>query len=460
MVRPVRWNNEDSVMARKLPHNALMALICGATCSLTAVADCPPAAFEFITRPSVGHITNWHMSRDAQAMVGSTSYYFDGKDFREIAWVWRKGAGYSYPLGDGYYPNWSTFTAINNDGSAMGSLLYDENTYDGSFGTVQDGLDPVPAVFDGIFSSDVISVSDDGLTAVVNYGYASTEGPSGNSAVVVHPDRSTTDIGHINEKITFSLAHSASADCSVICGISMVRSTPFPRIFNAFRWTEATGIQELGLLDPADQRSEAWHVSADGTSIVGYSSADDRGTNAKPFRWTEADGMQPLPVLPESRSSRPISQNADGSLIGGFMVPEASGNSEAVLWDDANGIRRVQDMLIDDYGIDSVAMGWKLHSIRQISDDGRTLVGSGRYRSFAFTPFVINLDGQGGVLYMGDINNDSRIDTADLGVMISKFGAAASEIEYDKHADLNLDGVIDTADLGMLMRVFGGSPCE
>ncbi len=50
----------------------------------------------------------------------------------------------------------------------------------------------------------------------------------------------------------------------------------------------------------------------------------------------------------------------------------------------------------------------------------------------------------------GDLNGDSMIDTADLGILISQFGGPGS-------ADINGDGVVDTADLGILIGVFGTS---
>jgi len=49
----------------------------------------------------------------------------------------------------------------------------------------------------------------------------------------------------------------------------------------------------------------------------------------------------------------------------------------------------------------------------------------------------------------GDLNGDRRVDTSDLGILISQFGMS------DTPADLNLDGVTDQTDLGMLIQGFG-----
>jgi|GEM_PF-6978908 len=51
----------------------------------------------------------------------------------------------------------------------------------------------------------------------------------------------------------------------------------------------------------------------------------------------------------------------------------------------------------------------------------------------------------------GDLNGDTVIDTADLGVLISEFGAGGGI------GDLNGDSVVDTADLGALLAKFGTS---
>lgn len=54
------------------------------------------------------------------------------------------------------------------------------------------------------------------------------------------------------------------------------------------------------------------------------------------------------------------------------------------------------------------------------------------------------------VACVGDINGDGIADTADLGILISAFGAVGVNI-----ADLNGDMVVDTADLGILISAFG-----
>jgi hypothetical protein len=46
-----------------------------------------------------------------------------------------------------------------------------------------------------------------------------------------------------------------------------------------------------------------------------------------------------------------------------------------MLWDAANGMRSVQDVLLNDFGMD--LSGWLLRQAKGISADGQTIVGIG-----------------------------------------------------------------------------------
>jgi hypothetical protein len=53
----------------------------------------------------------------------------------------------------------------------------------------------------------------------------------------------------------------------------------------------------------------------------------------------------------------------------------ASFVGEAFIWDAANGMRSLQDMLVNDFGL--ALSGWTLGQAEGISDDGMTIVGFG-----------------------------------------------------------------------------------
>ena len=61
-----------------------------------------------------------------------------------------------------------------------------------------------------------------------------------------------------------SVASAVSADGSVVVGEARNASG----LLRAFRWTQATGMQDLGTL--GGDQSEAFGVSADGSVVVGY----------------------------------------------------------------------------------------------------------------------------------------------------------------------------------------------
>ena len=105
-----------------------------------------------------------------------------------------------------------------------------------------------------------------------------------------------------------------------------------------------------------DLYSDANAVSADGSIVVG-------GSDGHAFRWTEATGMIDLGKGVATDIS------ADGSIIVG------TGAAGAFYWTQATGMRPLLDVLQSDYGLDMT--DWSLESALAISADGRTIVGRG-----------------------------------------------------------------------------------
>jgi uncharacterized membrane protein len=85
----------------------------------------------------------------------------------------------------------------------------------------------------------------------------------------------------------------------------------------AFRWTEASGFVDLGILLGGDPSSSSWAngVSADGSVVVGLSGGG-------PFRWTLGSGMVKLALpsgAPSSSSGDAIAVSDDGSIVAGHL---------------------------------------------------------------------------------------------------------------------------------------------
>ena len=65
--------------------------------------------------------------------------------------------------------------------------------------------------------------------------------------------------------------------------------------------------------------------------------------------------------------------SADGSVIVGFGYSALG--QEAFIWTQAEGLRNLRQVLINDYGLELT--GWTLIDAYDISSDGRVIVGRG-----------------------------------------------------------------------------------
>ncbi|MBN2583157.1 MAG: PEP-CTERM sorting domain-containing protein [Planctomycetes bacterium] len=188
-----------------------------------------------------------------------------------------------------------------------------------------------------------------------------------------------------------SQAMDVSADGSVVVGYHMEGGD-----WEAFRWTEAHGVESLGSL-PGYTPHSATGVSADGSVIVGYGQG---ATALMSFLWTAEDGLVVLDDAP-GFEARAVSD--DGKVIVGFgggttrrwtaetglvslgpgLVHDVSGDGSVVVgsslagawvWDEIHGMRLVSDILTE-AGIDIT--GWLLAGAHGVSYDGTVIVGEG-----------------------------------------------------------------------------------
>ena len=163
-----------------------------------------------------------------------------------------------------------------------------------------------------------------------------------------------------------SRATGVSADGAVIAGLvgRYVSNDQFNNEL-PFRWTQGEGMQQLDLL-PGATSGRATAVSADGSAIVGR-------TGNEAVRWTDGGvmglgGLVPSPLPPRSR---PTGVSADGSVVVGWAI-NADDQQEAFLWDETNGMRSLQQVLLA-LGLDVA----DYHFIEAVgvSDDGTRIAG-------------------------------------------------------------------------------------
>lgn len=225
-------------------------------------------------------------------------------------------------------------------------------------------------------------VSDDGSVIV---------GGSSNNDGFVEAFRWTsqsgmTGIGDLSGGDFFSVATGIAAAGDVIVGTSRSELGS-----EAFVWTETNGMVGLGDLPGGYSGSSAEAVSGDGTTVIGNSwSALSEGTR-EAFRWTQSSGMQPLGDLPGGYYySSAQATNFNGSIIVGFGY--TVDGARAFVWDEVHGMRELQEVLLDEFGLGAQIAGWTLTVTTDISDDGLSIVGHGINPNGNTEAWLVRLD--------------------------------------------------------------------
>ncbi len=344
----------------------ILALISG---SNAALAD-PPSFQGLGDLPGGGFVSGaTAISANGQAVVG-TSESSTGTE----AFHWTASGGI---VGLGYLPSGNLFSAaygISGDGSVVvgsgrfspGSSQLEAFRWTEATGMV--GLGFLPDANPAQFRSNAYGVSADGITVIgESVGYGSS---------TANAFRWTEGGGMVSlrEPGLGSKAYGTSPDGSVIVGNADFGGSSAGE---AFLWSAADGMIGLGRLPGADDPSVARAVSADGWTIVGESRSPNAGGSnfREAFRWTLDDAMVGLGDLPGGEfHSLAKAISGDGSVIIGSGTTESG--AEAFIWTDAAGMRPLQDLLVDDLGLDLGGFS-RLLDATGISADGLTIVGTG-----------------------------------------------------------------------------------
>lgn len=244
------------------------------------------------------------------------------------------------------------------------------------------GLGDLPG---GYFTSSALGVSADG-SVVVGQG-SSFIGPNGNSGEAFRWSAETgmVSLGDLPGGSFYSFATDVSADGSVVVGGGSSASRG-----EAFRWSTQTGMIGLGEL-PSGNNSFANAISADGSVVVGTAASGTTSGQNEAFRWSAQTGMVGLGDLPGSVFRSGASDvSANGSVVVGQGFSTLG--FEAFIWDKVNGMRSLQNVLTNDFGLD--LRGWRLSRAAGISADGLTIVGSAYNPSNRNEAWIAQLDAQ------------------------------------------------------------------
>ena len=167
--------------------------------------------------------------------------------------------------------------------------------------------------------------------------------------------------------------HGVSRDGVVVVGSSSNGHPDPNRNTRAFRWTEATGMEDLGVLqDGLEAIAEG--ANHDGSVIVGQARNKDAFWRA--FRWTSAGGMREIGTLGGSMSAA-FAASADASVIvGQSLITTALGSERAFRWTTKKQMQDLRRELLE-HGVTAV-QDWILLAALSVSADGTVIVGYGR----------------------------------------------------------------------------------
>lgn len=295
----------------------------------------------------------------------------------------------------------SGIRAISANGIAAGLSQDFHNTP--VLWTRDDGLVVLPFP-PGASTAEPYAISDDGAVIAGTAGYAGqgfsafrwspTEGAqdlgrlgqreshatdvSGDGATIVgrllrhdfmsRPFKWTADGGMIELPVGGASSLAAGAtnhDGSVIVGDGV-----FNNQRRAVRWIGNSEPESLGALQGYGQTFSN-DVSDDGSVIIGGANVLLGGFDATV--WREGSGWTVLGDLPGGdRNAVAYSLSPDTTTILGYGTTELG--VEAFVWTESSGMRRLTDVLWDDYGLDTA--GWRLE-LAWFSADGSMIGGRG-----------------------------------------------------------------------------------
>ncbi len=300
------------------------------------------------------------VSADGSVVVGRSESASGTEAFR-----WENGVmqGLGYLGGVDFF---SDARGVSGDGSVVVGQSLLSSHYSTFYWTEQGGMQSLGDTPTMSYRSVAHDASYNGAVIVGRKGAA-----SGSEAFRWTESGGIQGLGDLPGGDFYSYACSVSDNGDIVVGYSHSGLTSSPSYDEAFRWTEAVGMQGLGDLPGGDFYSIGLGISADGETIVGHSESTS-GWEA--FRWTESSEMEGLGDLSGGDfRSWANDTSGNGAIIVG--VGNSAIGEEAFIWDAENGMQNLQDVLVNDYGLNLT--GWTLNRAYGISDNGLSVAGYG-----------------------------------------------------------------------------------
>ena len=301
--------------------------------------------------------------------IGTLSYRSDGYRFSFASGISANGSAIS-----AYYERYSGSTYLgtealrwfNGSRQPLGSLSYGSGGRRRSFGLDISAGGNVIVGYAGIYN---------GPTSVgSNRPFRWANGSMQDLGVI-----SSTSSGY-----SFASAHLVSADGSSAVGYANIYGGSQSYGRQLFRWKNGirTVLPPLSYHPNGYRNAYPYAVSADGSTIVGYSSVYSgtsyRGIRA--FRWRNGL-MQNLGLLYSYSGSYYGDSNAldvssDGNTVVGYASPPRPGSRHtAFVWTPQTGMRDIGAILESDYGVN--LSQWTLYEATEVSADGTVIAGRG-----------------------------------------------------------------------------------
>ncbi len=336
----------------------------------------PPIIESLGTLPGGLDSTAFAISRDGNWVVGSSSTAVDSGGYR-----WGAGVGM---LQIARPPGISSVgpRGVSANGGVITGAVFLEGAGSRAFRWTEAGLMTL-----GSFAADRGSsgsaISDDGMVVV---GQADTN--ESQRAFRWTEASGMEDLG-VLPGMGASGAMGTNADGSVVAGFSAGFSQT-----KAFRWTAAGGMQDLGSLVPGGS-ALGIAMSSDGDAIAGNASSPN-GNRA--FRWTVGGGMENLGTASGWSYCMGTSISGDGLVVAGYGGGEFSGGDRASYWTESLGMVDL-NVYLASVGVDMT--GWTLHFAHGLSADGSVITGFGEFEGSIRAWRVSGVPAPGSAVLMG-----------------------------------------------------------